>query len=42
MTKEYIDKKEVQEKDEESSHQRKIRLQVIKYKKKQRENKQTL
>ena len=36
MTKEYIDKKEVQGKDEESSHQRKTRLQVIKYKKIQR------
>ena len=27
MTKGYIDKKEVQEKDEESSHQRKTKLQ---------------
>ena len=42
MTKEYIDKKEVQEKDEESSHQRKTKLQVIKYKKIQRKNKRTL
>ena len=42
MTKEYIDKKEVQEKHEESSHQRKTRLQVIKYKKIQRKNKRTL
>ena len=31
MTKEYIDKKEVQEKDEKSSHHIKTRLQVIKY-----------
>ena len=33
MTKEYIDKNDVQEKDEESSHQRKTRLQVIKFSK---------
>ena len=42
MTKEYIDKKDVQEKDEESSHQRKTKLQGIKYKKIQSKNKQTL
>ena len=41
MTKEYIDKKDVQEKDEESSHQRKTKLQGIKYKKIQSKNKQT-
>nr|CAN69236.1 hypothetical protein VITISV_006534 [Vitis vinifera] len=35
-TKEYIDKKDVQEKDEESSHQRKTKLQGIKHKKIQR------
>ena len=40
--KEYIDKKDVQEKDEESSHQRKTKLQGIKYKKIQSKNKQTL
>ena len=40
-TKEYIDKKDVQEKDEESSHQRKTKLQGIKYKKIQSKNKQT-
>ena len=42
MTKEYIDKKDVQEKDEESSHQRETKLQGIKYKKIQSKNKQTL
>ena len=38
----YIDKKEVQEKDEESSHQRKTKLLGIKYKTIQSKNKQTL
>ena len=42
MTKRYIDKKEVQEKDEESFHQRKTKVQRIKYKKILSKNKQTL
>ncbi|XP_019074587.1 LL-diaminopimelate aminotransferase, chloroplastic isoform X1 [Vitis vinifera] len=37
-TKEYIDKKKVQKKDEESSQQRKTRLQEIKYKKEKLED----
>ena len=42
MTKEYIDKKEVQEKDKESSHQRKTKLQGNKCEKIQSRNKQLL
>ena len=42
MIKEYIDKKEVQEKDKESSHQRKTKPQGIKNKKIQSKNKQSL